>query len=367
MPANMPLRSGGTDERIKRASPSEHVRIDLAGFAREDHHGEHEALMRLIERADSLGYGGIWFNEFHFRRDGLPYPSTLLLGAEILGRTRRLRFGTSVLVLPLHHPLLLAEAIGQLDRQSGGRVDVGVGRGTEPATFAALGIPVGEARARFVEALDIIIRAWTSSEVSADGPSWRFPAVGVGPTPVQRPHPPIYVAGVSAETISLAARLRLPLLLSLEPNEARQLPTYLAALEREGAGLDPLRVSSLSRYVVVASRRTNALKRIDLLLEDLRARRTRRALADGLPAPQPRGREEMLSDFAIVGTPSECVAQIRALTARTGARSMRCMFSANGLISNEDALDMMELFAADALPALAREPSHPKTEKEAMR
>ncbi|MFP3442855.1 LLM class flavin-dependent oxidoreductase, partial [Pantoea sp. SIMBA_133] len=80
------------------------------------------------------GFDGIWFNEFHFSRDTLPYPSTLLLGADILARTERLRFGTSILVLPLYHPLLLAEQIAQLDFQSGGRVDVGIGRGTDPST-----------------------------------------------------------------------------------------------------------------------------------------------------------------------------------------------------------------------------------------
>lgn len=76
------------------------IRIDLAGFAR-DGLGDHAALITLAQQADRLGFGGIWFNEFHFARDRLPHLSTLLLGAAILAVTERLRFGTSILMLPL--------------------------------------------------------------------------------------------------------------------------------------------------------------------------------------------------------------------------------------------------------------------------
>lgn len=210
------------------------LRFDLAGLARDGRLGDHQSLMRLAERADRYGFGGIWFNEFHFHRSTLPYPHTLLLGADILARTEHLRFGTSVLVLPLHHPLMLAEQIAQLDFQSGGRVDVGVGRGTEPATFETLGIDPTTARQRFEEALRVMLQAWTSERVASDGPTWPFAETEVGPPPSQSPHPPIHVAGVSEETVAIAARHRFPLLLSLEPNEARQLPGVSRCPEARG-------------------------------------------------------------------------------------------------------------------------------------
>lgn len=330
------------------------MRVDLAGFAREGALGDHRALMRLVERADALGFGGIWFNEFHFGRETLPYPSTLLLGAEVLARTERLRFGTSILVLPLYHPLLLAEQIAQLDFQSGGRVDVGIGRGTEPGTFTALEISRDDASRRFAEALRIMFDAWTKPHCSADAGPWKFSSVSVGPPPVQKPHPPIYVAGVSEETVDIAARNGFPLLLSLEPNEARQLPVFHAALDRHGGSRAPLAASSLSRYVMIAPTRAQAMERVDALLEKLNARRAARALERGMTPPAPRDRAAMLADFTIAGTPEDCLAQLRALSARTGANSIRCLFSANGLIANDVALAGMELFAAEVMPALGQ-------------
>ncbi|MEO1226080.1 MAG: LLM class flavin-dependent oxidoreductase [Pseudomonadota bacterium] len=327
------------------------LRFDIAGLARDGTLGDHAALMRLVERADDYGFGGIWFNEFHFHRGTLPYPHTLLLGAAILARTERLRFGTSILVLPLYHPLMLAEQIAQLDFQSGGRVDIGVGRGTEPATFETLGIDPATARQRFEEVLAVMLRAWTCDRVASDEPTWPFAETEVGPPPVQTPHPPIHVAGVSAETIALAARHRFPLLLSLEPNEARQLPVFRDALRRAGAGSSPLAASSLARYVLPASTPARAEGALDQLTERLNRRRTLRAGANGKAAPRPRDRAEMLADYAIAGTPDECRRQILALVARTGCRNLRCLFDANGLIPFAEADSALTLFATEVLPA----------------
>ncbi|WP_010140222.1 LLM class flavin-dependent oxidoreductase [Oceanicola sp. S124] len=335
------------------------LRFDVAGLARGGAHGDHAALMRVVEQADAAGFGGIWFNEFHFHRQTLPYPHTLLLGAEILARTTRLRFGTSILVLPLHHPLMLAEQIAQLDFQSGGRVDVGIGRGTEPATFDVLGIDRDSARARFDEALAILLRVWTEPRLASDGPCWPFPETEVGPPPVQRPHPPIYVAGVSEETVALAARHGFPLLLSLEPNEARQIPVFHAALRRVGAGMAPMAASSLSRYVICAPRTELAEAALDRLTGVLNARRAARAAARGQPAPAPRDRAEMLADYTIAGTPEACRAQIAALIARTGCANLRCLFDANGLIPLPEAAASMMLFGTEVLPAFADLPLPP--------
>ena len=331
------------------------LRFDLAGFGRDGRLGDHAALMRLAERADRLGFAGIWFNEFHFGGDTLPYPHTLLLGAEILGRTERLRFGTSILVLPLHHPLMLAEQIAQLDFQSGGRVDVGVGRGTDPATFDALGIDRTSAHQRFEQSLEILLRAWTGQAVSSEGPTWRFEGIAVGPPPVQRPHPPIHVAGVSAETVAIAARHHFPLLLSLEPNEDRQITVFRQELVKAGSGTGPLAASSLSRYVIAASSPESAEASLDRLTDALNRRRAASAAARRQPVPEARDRREMLAGYAIAGTPEACRGQIRALVARTGCRSLRCLFSANGLIPLPEAEASMELFANDVLPAFAEQ------------
>jgi len=307
--------------------------------------------MRLVEQADELGFDGIWFNEFHFKREELPYPSLLLLGAEILGRTERLRFGTSIMVLPLYHPLMLAEQLAQLDFQSGGRLDIGIGRGTDPSTFTALALDPDNARERFVACLNILVEAWTKPKISSSGPIWQFTDVAVGPPPVQKPHPPLYVAGVSPETIAIAVERSLPLLLSLEPNEARQLPELRRQLEEAGKGFGPIEASSLSRYIFVAPTAAEVDDQVDDLLERINGRRALFAARRGQPAPEPRSRETLLSDFAIAGTPDQCIAQLAQLRQHSGVGGLRCFFSANGLIDNAVALARMTLFAQEVMPA----------------
>lgn len=337
------------------------IRIDLAGFAREGGLGDHAGLMALCQQADRLGFGGIWFNEFHFQGDRNPYPHTLMLGAEVLARTERLRFGTSILVLPLHHPLMLAEQVAQLDWQSCGRVDVGIGRGTDPGSFAALGIPRDEAPSRYDDALGILLDAWQTGHASSDGPHWRFNDISVGPPCVQRPHPPVYASAVSPESLDVAARHGLPLLLSLEPNEDRQLPGWRAALTRYGQPPSVMQRSQLARYVLTAPRRAEALERLDVLTARLNARRAARAEAKGESPPPARNRADMLAGFAIAGTPDDCAEQIAALCTRIGAHAMRALFSANGLIPMDEALAAMTLFGTETLPLLST--THPTTEK----
>src|SRR5690606_6360683 len=109
---------------------------------------------------------------------------------------------------------------------------------------------------------------------------------------------------------------------------------------------------SLSRYIVVAASEAAAHARLADLLDTLNARRAAMAASRAQPAPEPRDMATMLAEHAIVGTPEACADQIRALSERTGVRGLRLFFSANGLVSNAEALSGMELFAREALPSL---------------
>lgn len=328
------------------------MRIDLAGWTREATLGDHQEFLGLFERADRLGFDGVWFNEFHFRRTALPYPSILLLAAAVFARTERLRVGTSILVLPLYHPLLLAESVAQLDWQSGGRIDVGIGRGTDPSTFVALGIDAATSRERFEESYTILRQAWIGPTVTAQGGCWDFAEVGVGPPPVQQPHPPLYVAGSTRETLAFAAEQGLPLLLSLEPPEGKQLAIYreaLAASGRPGA----LAGSSLSRYICIRATRAEAEQHLDELLPRLYQRRVGFAVGRSTPADQvpPIDRERFVREQAIVGDPQACYDRIVALTRELGTGELRCVFNGNGTLDNTTALAGMDLFAREVLPA----------------
>lgn len=328
-------------------------RIDLAGWTREATHGDHRAFLSIFEEADRLGFDGVWFNEFHFMDPPIPYPSTHLLAAAIFARTDRLRVGSSVLVLPVHHPLMLAEEIAQLDGQSGGRLDIGIGRGTSAETFAALGIAHEDARRRFEAAFHIIREGLTTGRASsAEGP-WRFPETAVGPPPVQRPHPPFYAAGSTAETLDFALANDLPLLLSLEPPEGRQLAIYRSLMERTGRP-GALGRSSLARYVTIAPTRAAADAALDGMLDALHARRLHFAALRGERPENVRRpeRADVLARQFIHGTPDDCLAGMTALSAETGIPAIRCIFNGNGVLSNETALAGMRLFAREVMPAL---------------
>jgi alkanesulfonate monooxygenase SsuD/methylene tetrahydromethanopterin reductase-like flavin-dependent oxidoreductase (luciferase family) len=333
------------------------IRIDIAGWTREATVGDHHAFLSIFEEADHLGFDGVWFNEFHFMDPPIPYPSTHLLAAAIFARTGRLRVGSSVLVLPIHHPLMLAEEIAQLDFQSGGRLDIGIGRGTSADTFVSLDIPHEEARRRFEASLRIIRAALSDGRVaSAEGP-WRFPETVVGPVPVQRPHPPIYVAGSTAETLDFALSEDLPLLLSLEPPEGRQLAIYRSLVERSGRR-SALGRSTLARYVNIAPNTAAAEAALDSLFDALHVRRLHFAALRGEKPENVKrpDRSTVLRDQFIHGTPEACMVQIQALAAATGIRHLRCIFNGNGVLTNEAALTSMRLFAREVMPAFSGQP-----------
>ena len=327
------------------------MRIDLSGFQRAGTHGDHQEFLRLFERADALGYDGAWLNELHFHRTELPYPAPLLLAAAIFARTERLRVGTSVLVLPFHHPLLLAEQVLQTDFQSGGRLDVGLGRGTASDDhFAALEIDPGTSRERFAEAFGILVDACTRPEVSAHGAFWRFEGVAVGPPPVQRPHPPLFLAGYTRESIEFAVERGLPLLLSLEPPEERQLTLYRSLITERGLPYGTAGFS-FTRHVCIARTAAEADAQVDDLLPRLNRRRLDFAARRGRPGAgvELRSKAEFLREQCIAGDPRACFDQLTALAAR-GVTELRLVFNGNGERSPRQARDGMELFARELLP-----------------
>lgn len=331
------------------------MRIDLAGWTREATRGGHREFLALFERAERLGFDGVWFNEFRVPDTPWPYPSPLLLAAALLARTERLRVGTSVLVLPIHHPLMLAEEIAQLDLQSGGRIDVGVGRGTEPAALQALQIDADSTRERFEQSCRILVDALSGRPVAAGPGPWRFEDRPPLPATVQRPHPPLYVAGSTPETLGFAVDHDLPLLLSLEPPEGAQLDRLDAAAQARGHDAGALRArSSLARYVCIAADDAAVQAQLATLWPQLYQRRVYFAGRRGVPADQvpPIDVQRVLREQFIHGTPEACHAQITALCARTGIGQLRCVFNANGLWSDAQALAGMELFAREVLPSL---------------
>src|SRR5438094_2742393 len=128
--------------------------------------------LEQMEWADRLGYASVWLTEHHFTEYGI-LPDPMILAADIARRTKRVRIGMAVSVLPFHNPVRLAEQAAMVDLLSDGRLDLGVGRGYQPQEFAKFGISMDEARGRFDEALELMQRLWTEDSVTFEGKYYR--------------------------------------------------------------------------------------------------------------------------------------------------------------------------------------------------
>lgn len=167
----------------------------------------------LMEGAEELGFDSLWPAEHHFSEYGVCGSPAVNLAA-IARTTKRIRLGTGVVVLPFHHPVRVAEDFAMLDLLSGGRVDLGVGRGYQPIEFDGFGVDQTKSREIFDESIEIIRRAWTDERLNFEGKHYRFHDLEVRPRPLQQPHPPIWMAALSEETFEKAGRLGFNLLLS---------------------------------------------------------------------------------------------------------------------------------------------------------
>lgn len=216
--------------------------------------------------AEALGFHSSFLVEHHFTGWN-QVSSTLMLLMALAMRTRTLRLGSAVMVLPWHNPVLLAEQVATLDLLSGGRFDLGVGKGYRHNEFAGFALPPEEAEPRFAEALDVLCRALSSdAPFSHRGRFWRFDSVLVEPPPHQRPHPPLWMAGSSPRSITDCARRGANLLLdqfaSPEQTGAR-IALYRRELEAAGHQWDPMRVAVARNLWVArdASDKEAALRR----------------------------------------------------------------------------------------------------------
>jgi alkanesulfonate monooxygenase SsuD/methylene tetrahydromethanopterin reductase-like flavin-dependent oxidoreductase (luciferase family) len=171
--------------------------------------------MDQVDAAERCGLDVMWLAELHFepRRSLLSAP--LSIASAIAARTRRIKIGIAVQVLPLCHPLRLAEEAATVDQLSHGRLIFGVGRSGVAQTYEAYGVSYAESRDRFREILDIVERAWTEPSFSYDGAFHRFKNVAVVPKPYQKPTPPIRIAASTPDTFPAIGRRGAPIFASV--------------------------------------------------------------------------------------------------------------------------------------------------------
>src|SRR5207302_7277178 len=197
-----------------------------------------EAAFELVDNAERWGLDAVWLAELHFTPERSVLSAPLTLAGAIAARTRRIKIGTAVQVLPLCHPLQLAEEAATVDHISQGRLIFGVGRSGFARVYAHYGVPYAESRERFAETLEIVKRAWTQETFSFEGEHFQFHDVCVVPKPYQTPHPAIRVAATSPDTFpaigtqgyDIFAAVRLGTLSELAPN----ISAYRAAFSAAG-------------------------------------------------------------------------------------------------------------------------------------
>jgi alkanesulfonate monooxygenase SsuD/methylene tetrahydromethanopterin reductase-like flavin-dependent oxidoreductase (luciferase family) len=280
--------------------------------------GFHDYIDYNVE-AEALGFHSTFLVEHHFT-GWAQVSATLTLLTWVASRTKTLRLGTAVLVLPWHNPVLLAEQAATLDLLSGGRLDFGVGKGYRHNEFRGFCIPIEESDARFEEALDLITRSWTSTErFSYRGRFWNFEDVIVEPLAAQKPHPPFWMAAGSVASIRKVAERGYNLLLDqfAAPEViGERLALFKAEVEARGRIFDPMEVA-LARDVYVARDRADK----EAALE--RRHKFNQRTIGVSRAPGQKGGSHILSYAdtrdternTLFGTPDEIFDKLRALEA----------------------------------------------------
>jgi alkanesulfonate monooxygenase SsuD/methylene tetrahydromethanopterin reductase-like flavin-dependent oxidoreductase (luciferase family) len=218
----------------------------------------YEARLKLVELYDRSGFYAYHVAEHHATPLGMaPSPSVFL--AAVAQRTKRLRFGPMVYALPLYHPLRLLEEICMLDQMSGGRLDIGFGRGASPIELAFFGQDPKQAQAIYAEGVELILKGMTQETLSFAGEHFRLDNVPMSIAPLQKPHPPVWYGVHSPEAAERAARRALHTI-NLDPTEEAKVCTErYRAVWRETRGEAPMPKLGIGRFIVVADTDAEAL------------------------------------------------------------------------------------------------------------
>jgi len=328
----------------------------------------YQHVLQLMVDAEGLGFDSAWCNEHHFHPYGGMIPAPPVLLAAVAARTTRLRLGTSVALLPLHHPLHSAEAYAMLDQLSGGRLELGIGRGFMRYDYETYGVPWEEGQARVLESLEVILAAWQHQPFSHRGRFFQLQDVSVWPPPLQQPHPPIWGAAVrTPESFAWFGKhgYNLMTVVYIKPlaELAAMIDVYREAAA--AAGHDPAALGVSTHFQVYCcengdqARRESeqAVRRYIAQSNAARSQGTGSALirADDFPF------ERMIDEARLcVGTPDECAAILARARDTLGLTGVDCTFYFGGL-DYARARRSFELFAREVLPRFRAEPAAART------
>ena len=336
--------------------------------------GEHLAMGDL---AEPLGFDSLFALEHHFTGYAMsPAPAQLL--SYFAGRTRSINLGTAVIVLPWHDPVRVAEEIALLDILCGGRCLFGFGRGAASVEYEGFRIPMEEARPRFVEAAQIVVKALSNDSFEHQGEFFQIPRTAIRPRPISHPERRFYASAVSPDSAEIMAKLGFGLLMIMQ-NEwakaAEDIHRYREIAAR--AGHTPRPPIILTNVSVAESRAEAEDRAFAYLGKKWESIDTHYHFSDGhlatvkgyesygkMAKTYAKMKDESFRDKAmdsyvsiqIVGTPKECLDKIAELQGLTGMDHLVTEFSFGGLPHEQAELNM-RLFADKVLPVLQRDPA----------
>ncbi|MEM7540557.1 MAG: LLM class flavin-dependent oxidoreductase [Pseudomonadota bacterium] len=324
----------------------------------EDIYEEH---IRQAELAEDLGYDEVWLTEHHFWEDGW-CPALLPTASAIAARTRTIRIGTFVILLPLgKHPINVVEEATVVDIISKGRLDLGMGLGYRVPEFAGYGIPREDRASLMDEGLEIIRRAWTEETFDFKGKHYELKNVHLEPTPVQQPHPPIWTAVMGKKAANRAARFGFHVAGTGGENLQRM---YDNALVEQGRDPKDFMISQL-RLVYVAPTREQAwedaqehahymMQTYDTWLKeaaDAKWFQETMSVSD-MPAPEKLRDTPGLSFFEaplMIGTPDDIIEEIERYSSSSRVTHLVMWMQLAGM-DPKKAEQCMKLFSEEVMP-----------------
>jgi alkanesulfonate monooxygenase SsuD/methylene tetrahydromethanopterin reductase-like flavin-dependent oxidoreductase (luciferase family) len=298
-----------------------------------------------IEAAERWGLDLVWLAEIHMNPTRCLSSAPLTIASAVAARTQRIKVGTAVQVLPLGHPLRLAEETATIDQISGGRFVFGVGRSAFPRAYNAYGISYQESQDRFAECLDIIKAAWTQPVTSHSGQYWNFENFTLVPRPVQQPHPPIRIAASQPDTYAAIGKLGYPLFAAMRASPMDELPANIRAYRdawRE-AGHPGRGEAYLQVPIYVAETREQALA--DAQDGLMRFATYRADLLRG-----PLTYETALQQKGIVGTPDMVAQRIAELQATSGLDGISAEINVGSLLTHDQVMRSLRLYCQEVMP-----------------
>jgi alkanesulfonate monooxygenase SsuD/methylene tetrahydromethanopterin reductase-like flavin-dependent oxidoreductase (luciferase family) len=324
-------------------------------------------IFEIADHADAWGADCVWLGEIHFTPTRSVISASLQVASAIATRTKRLRVGTAVQVLPLNHPLRIAEEVATIDHISEGRFEFGIGRSGVVRTYDVYGVPYAESTDRFREALEIIREGWKGEPFSYEGRYYKIQNAVVCPRPYQKPHPPIRMATTSDETFPAAGRLGLPIFVGLRtteiPDLQLQLAPYRQAWREAGHPGDPSVYLRIPVYCATTAQGAREEPRESVAAFFKRQTELARA-AVGRAGAGPADRRQMQADRmaaltyddilarkVVFGTAAGVIRRIEQLRDELGLDGIVAELNPGGFIPPELERRSLEILSREVIPA----------------